>query len=77
MDRGAWWARVHGVAKELDTNKQLNNNNNLLHWHIFLMSSQDFYFLQLNKLMSFSDTRHILLLCLDHRIGRCCFSWSR
>ena len=20
MDRGAWWATVHGVAKELDTN---------------------------------------------------------
>ena len=26
MDRGAWRARVHGVAKELDTTEQLNNN---------------------------------------------------
>ena len=26
MDRGAWWATVHGVAKELDTTEQLNNN---------------------------------------------------
>ena len=26
MDRGAWWARVHGVVKELDTTEQLNNN---------------------------------------------------
>ena len=25
MDRGAWWATVHGVAEELDTTKQLNN----------------------------------------------------
>ena len=25
MDRGAWWATVHGVAKELDTTEQLNN----------------------------------------------------
>ena len=41
MDRGAWWARVHGVAKELDMTKQLSNNNHLLHWHIFLISSQD------------------------------------
>ena len=23
MDRGAWWATVHGVAKELDMTKQL------------------------------------------------------
>ena len=29
MDRGAWWATVHGVAKELDMTSQLNNNNNL------------------------------------------------
>ena len=25
MDRGAWWATVHGVAKELDMTEQLNN----------------------------------------------------
>ena len=28
MDRGAWWATVHGVTKELKVTKQLNNNNN-------------------------------------------------
>ena len=27
MDRGAWWATVHGVVKELDTTEQLNNNS--------------------------------------------------
>ena len=26
MDRGAWWATVRGVAKELDTTQRLNNN---------------------------------------------------
>ena len=26
MDRGAWRAPVHGVAKELDTTQPLNNN---------------------------------------------------
>ena len=26
MDRGAWWATVHGVAKESDMTYQLNNN---------------------------------------------------
>ena len=24
MDRGAWWATVHGVVKESDTTEQLN-----------------------------------------------------
>ena len=27
MDRGTWWATVHGVAKELDTTLRLNNSN--------------------------------------------------
>ena len=27
MDRGAWWATVHRVTKELDTTERLNNNN--------------------------------------------------
>ena len=26
MNRGAWWSTVHGVTKELDITKQLNNN---------------------------------------------------
>ena len=26
MDRGAWWAAVHGVSKESDMTEQLNNN---------------------------------------------------
>ena len=26
MDRGAWRATVHGIAKEFDTTEQLNNN---------------------------------------------------
>ena len=32
MDRGAWQATVHGVAKELDTTGQLNNINSCLHY---------------------------------------------
>ena len=27
IDRGAWWATVHGVTKESDVTWQLNNNN--------------------------------------------------
>ena len=30
MDRGAWWATVHGVIKELEMTFQLNNNSYLL-----------------------------------------------
>ena len=26
MNRGAWWVKVHGVTKELDTSESLNNN---------------------------------------------------
>ena len=25
MDRGAWWATVHGITKELDITERLNN----------------------------------------------------
>ena len=27
MDRGAWWARVYGVTKELDVIERLTNQN--------------------------------------------------
>ena len=27
MDRGAWQATIHGVAKEMDMTERLNNNN--------------------------------------------------
>ena len=27
MDRGAWWATVHGVSRESDVTELLNNNN--------------------------------------------------
>ena len=30
MDRGAWQATVHGVAKELDTTEWLNNSKGVL-----------------------------------------------
>ena len=31
MDRGAWWATVHGVAKESDTTERLNSDNTIYH----------------------------------------------
>ena len=34
LDKGAWWATVHGVTKESDMTERLNNNNssNLYYW---------------------------------------------
>ena len=32
MDREAWWATIHVVAKESDTTYQLNNNNGCYTW---------------------------------------------
>ena len=34
-DRGAWRTGVHGVTKELDTNKHLKNNKSNLNIRIF------------------------------------------
>ena len=28
MNKGAWWATVHGVGRELDRTERLNNSNN-------------------------------------------------
>ena len=39
MDRGAWWATVHGVAKELDTTlatKPPPHVSNTIDWYIKL-----------------------------------------
>ena len=33
MDKGAWRATVHEVAKESDTTEQLNNNHSRLNLH--------------------------------------------
>ena len=37
MDRGAWWARVHGFAKELDTTQGLKHQQHSA-------GSEDLYF---------------------------------
>ena len=39
MDRGAWWATVHGVTKSwMDMTERLNTNTFLLTWtHTFIV----------------------------------------
>ena len=52
MDKGAWWATFHGVAKELDSTQWLKNNNNMGYEII-----HDYYFL----LYSFMSILHFLI----------------
>ena len=40
-DRGAWWAAVHGDARESDTTEQLNNKTGISH---LLRNCQFIYF---------------------------------
>ena len=51
MDRGAWWATVHGLTKELDTIEQLNCNNNIRLIHFFQLWQMVvlFFWLQRNR----------------------------
>ena len=37
MDRGAWWATVHGVTKESDITQWLNNNKKIIDSIFFLL----------------------------------------
>ena len=40
MGRGAWWAIVHGVAKESDMTEQLNNNKYThTHTHMYIYAN--------------------------------------
>ena len=43
MDRGAWWATVHGIAKEIDRTEQLNNNNIQRHGVDFMALVEVFF----------------------------------
>ena len=49
MDRGPWWAIVHGVAKELDMTEQLNNS------HADLATSHQFWYVVFPFLYQFSS----------------------
>ena len=48
MDRGAWKATVHGVAKELDMAELLNNK---MHGYSFIMFTQDYFSLLLYRIV--------------------------
>ena len=42
MDRGAWWATVHGLAKELGMTEQLSNSDNVFEVHPICNMRQTF-----------------------------------
>ena len=59
MDRGAWWATVHGVTKELDMTQQVNKKKSL--------EKQHFWLVQLSAPISGSilGTKQILLTVVE------------
>ena len=61
MDRGAWWATVHGVHKKLDTTEQLTHTHThthmLIHWKIESLSLIN----QRIPMTPFGITRHSIL----------------
>ena len=66
MDRGAWWATVHGVAKELDTTWQLKQQQKSQFWLLFKKSGKMLAdvldFLRLSILFKIRDLHHLLVL---------------
>ena len=59
MDRGAWWAIIHGVAKEWDTTQQLNNNL------LFLQCIITMSFIHINLFNPHKNTMHACVLMLQ------------
>ena len=55
MDRGAWWATVHRVAKESDTTFSDNNNKNKYSLQFEKSRNKDLFFRILMKI----DQNHI------------------
>ena len=67
MDRGAWWAVIHGIPKESDTTEELNNNNTGL--IIQKLSTSQFSFpasLTLN--FTFSNNEIFQNICVSTKI---------
>ena len=52
VDGGAWWATVHGVAKDLDTTQHLNKNNDNASFQDDMWLAQNFLSVQINGFMS-------------------------
>ena len=70
MDKGAWWATVHRVAKELDMSWLLNNSSNI----------QVIYFLMIHMYSLCSETNynsyHQVNTHCQHFIGGVASIWS-
>ena len=63
MNRETWWARAHGVTKELDMTEQLNNNTtNSTHTHTHTHTQ---FIVSLAIMQSFSVSIECLILEID------------
>ena len=71
MDRGACWATVHGIKKELDTTEQLNNNHKTLLYHV--CDFQNLIFCHATVLLCRKQLGHFLVFFLYLLV---CFHWD-
>ena len=64
MDRGAWWAVIHGIPKESDTAEELNNKNTGL--IIQKLSTSQFLFpASLTLSLTFSNNELFQNICIS------------
>ena len=62
MDRGAWWATVHGAAEELDTTYRLDINNNTKREHECQEPNQQVLPLTTSSLMPNCSAYHVHII---------------
>ena len=72
MDRGAWQATVHGVAKELDMTQQLNNVSSLSHFSTYKPEQLTTFLPSQPSLSSACPTFSELVLSLLNWDNGCC-----
>ena len=72
MDRGAWWAAVHGVAKELDMTQRLNNSHHFSQVKTYYLKENSFMFcyLVLTALLSGRPKGEELVLLKGNMLPR-------
>ena len=57
MDRGAWWARVHGVVKSRTRLKQLSTHAHKGKWAVFPLSTTDWI-----SLFTFTSSQNLWII---------------
>ena len=67
MDRGAWWATIHRVAKSQTQLNQLSMN---AHEYIFTFFSSSEVFIDVHLMVAIYELRSLQLLCSGEASGK-------